>query len=119
MRSMIGLLSVLGAVLLVQGCAEKLSQQNTGMQPQQMISQHDHPALTHYYAQQAQELMEKAKNWEFMAEFYEKHPEPDAKAVAQHAAHCREIVQSYRKAAEESEALGTEHRAMRPHGVIQ
>ncbi len=55
-----------------------------------------------------------------MAEFYEKHPEPDAKADAvQHAAHCRAIAQSYVKAADEADALAQEHRAMRPHGVVQ
>jgi len=42
--------------------------------PQQMISSHDHPRLANYYADQAQELREKAKQWEFTAEFYEKQP---------------------------------------------
>lgn len=85
-----------------------------------MISQHDHAGLANYYGQQAQELREKAKNWEFMAEFYEKHPEPEAKSgSSQHAAHCRTIGQNYRKAADEADALATEHRAMRPHGMIQ
>ena len=52
-----------------------------------MISSHDHPRLANYYAGQAQQLREKAKEWEFMAEFYEKNPEPDGKAnTAQHAA---------------------------------
>lgn len=88
--------------------------------PQQMISSHDHPRLANYYADQAQELREKAKQWEFTAEFYEKHPEPDTKAdTAQHAAHCRTIAQNYRKAADEADALATEHRAMRPHGMVQ
>jgi len=54
-----------------------------------------------------------------MAEFYEKHPEPNAKDPAQHAAHCRTIAQNYKKAADEAEVLAQEHRAMRPHGMIQ
>ena len=36
-----------------------------------------------------------------------------------HAAHCRGIAKSYRTAAEEADALVTEHRAMLPHGMIQ
>ena len=121
-RSMIWLmsvLSVLGLALLVQGCAGMSSQQSTGMPPQQMINSHDHPRLANYYGDQAQELREKAKQWEFTAEYYEKHPESDAKATAQHAAHCRAIAQNYQKAADEAEALAREHRAMRPHGMVQ
>lgn len=60
---------------------------------------------------------EKAKQWEFAAELYEKHPEPDA--TGQHAAHCRAIAQNYKKVADEADALAQEHRAMRPHGMIQ
>lgn len=97
---------------LLQGCA--------GASPEGMISQHDHPGLAARYAQEEQDLREKAKHWDFMAEFYEQHPEPEARAdAAQHAAHCRAIAQSYIKAAEEAEALAREHRTRRPHGVIQ
>ncbi len=91
-----------------------------GTSRQRMIGQNDHIGLANYCAQQAQELREKAKHWEFMAEFYEQHQEPAAKADAgQHAAHCKSIAQNYRKAADEAEALAREHQAMRPHGMIQ
>jgi hypothetical protein len=54
------------------------------------------------------------------AEFYEKHSEPHGKTEPkQHAAHCRTIAQNYMKAADEADALAQEHRAMRPHGMIQ
>lgn len=96
------------------------SQQTTAKLPQQMISSHDHPCLANYYADQAQELRKKAKQWEFAAELYEKHPEPDAKAdTAQHPAHCWTIAQNYRKAADEADVLAMEHREMRPHGMVQ
>jgi len=82
-------------------------------------SSHDHPRLANYYADQAQELREKAKLLEFTAEFYEKHPEPGTKAdTAQHAAHCRTIAQNYLKATDEADALAMEHRAIRPHGMV-
>ncbi len=72
------------------------------------------------YAQQAQELREKAKGWEMTAECYEKHSEPHGKTEPkQHAAHCRTIAQNYRKAADEADVLVMEHRAMRPRGVVQ
>ena len=120
MTRLVSVVPVLGLVLFVQGCAGMSDQQSTGMSPQQMISSHDHPRQANYYADQARELREKAKQWEFTAEFYEKHPEPDAKAdTAQHAAHCRAIAQSYSKAADEADALAKEHRAMRPHGMVQ
>jgi len=80
-----------------------------------LISPYDHPLLANYYADQAQELREKAKQWEFTAEFYEKHSELDTKAdTAQHAAHCRAIAQNCKKAADEADALAAEHRSMHP-----
>ncbi len=96
------------------------SQQSTWVPAHQMISSHDHPRLVNYYADHVQELREKAKQWEFATELYEKHPEPDARAdTAQHAPHCWTIAQNYRKAADEADALAQEHRAMRSHGEVQ
>lgn len=72
------------------------------------------------YAQQAQELREKAKGWEMTAECYEKHSEPHRKTEPkQHAAHCRAIAQNSLKAADEADVLAAEHRAMRPRGMGQ
>lgn len=108
-------LMVIGPLVGMSGCAEM-----AGTSPQRMIGQSDHVGLANYYAQQAQDLKEKAKHWEFMAEFYEQHPEPQLKDdAAKHAAHCRTIAQNYKKAADEAEVLAQEHRAMRPHGMIQ
>ncbi len=107
-------LMVLGLLVGMQGCAEM-----SGSSPQRMINANDHVGLANYYAQQAQELREKAKQWEFTAEYYDSHPGTGKTDSAQHAAHCRAIAQNYKKAAEEAEALATEHRALRPHGVIQ
>jgi hypothetical protein len=103
--------AALALALLSQGCAETSTQR--------LVDQHDHAGLAIQYTHEAQELQEKAKHWDFMADFYEKHPEPDSKDKAsQHATHCREIAQSYRKAASEAEALAAEHRAQRPHNVM-
>ena len=75
-----------------------------------MINKSDHKGLANYYAKQAQELTEKAKYWEHTAEFYEKHPDPKAKADSdQHAGHCRAIAKSYTEAADEAKALASEH----------
>ena len=109
---MVSILFALGLVLVLQGCAETSAQR--------MINANDHNGLATYYAQQAQELREKAKGWEMTAEFYEKHSDPHGKTEPkQHAAHCRAISQSYAKAADEADALAQEHRAMRPHGMMQ
>ncbi|TAJ10532.1 MAG: hypothetical protein EPO61_01600 [Nitrospirae bacterium] len=98
-------------ILVVQGCAEPSAKR--------LIDQHDHAGLTAHYTHEAQELREEAKHWDFMAEFYEKHPEPDSKeGASQHAAHCRQIAKSYRQAADEADALASEHRAQRPHNVL-
>ncbi len=108
-------LMVFGLLVGMSGCAEM-----AGTSPQRMINANDHNGLANYYTQQAQELREKAKHWEFTAEYYDKHPEPGTKTdSAQHAAHCRTIAQNYQKAADEAEALAREHRAMRPHGMMQ
>lgn len=105
-------LMVLGLVFALQGCAETSTQR--------MINANDHVGLANYYAQQAQELREKAKAWEMTAEFYEKHSEPHGKIEPkQHATHCRAIAQNYMKAADEADELAREHRAMRPPGMIQ
>jgi len=101
-----------GLVLTLQGCAETSTQR--------MINANDHVGLANYYAQQAQELREKAKGWEMTAEFYDKHSEPHGKTEPkQHAAHCRAIAQNHLKAADEADELAREHRAMRPHGMVQ
>jgi len=99
------------AGVVLQSCASD--------SPQRLVNQHDHTALASYYSQEAQQLQQKAKDWDFMAEFYEKHPDSSVKTdSSQHAAHCRSIAQNYRKAAEEATALASEHRAQRPHGMI-
>jgi len=86
-----------------------------GGTPQHLIEEADHAGLVSYYTQEAQTLRQKAQEWEFMAEFYEQHPASYAKAnPAQHAAHCRAITESYRKAAGEAEALAREHRERLP-----
>jgi len=105
------LLGTAAAGFLLQGCATD--------SPEQLISQHDHAALANYYLIEAKKLEQKAKDWDFMADFYEKHPDPsESMGAAEHAAHCRTIAQSYRKAAEEAAVLASEHRRQRPHGMI-
>ena len=106
------MLMAVGCVIALQACA--------GGPPREAIEQRDHPALVTYYKHQAEELREKAKRWDNLAESYEQHGDPHGKVEPkQHAAHCRAIAQNYRKAADEADALFTEHRAMLPHGMIQ
>jgi len=84
------------------------------------IEQRDHPALVTFYKHQAEEFRDKAKHWDGVAESYERHPDQAGKDdPKKHAAHCRAIAKSYRAAAEEADALVTEHRAMLPHGMLQ
>lgn len=104
-------LLVIGVLSGVPGCMEL-----SGSSLQRMISTNDHHGLANYYSQQAQELREKARQWEFMAEYYDVHSEGLSKAeAAQHSAHCRAIAESYKKAAGEADALAQKHRAMRTH----
>jgi len=108
-RSTIG---TVGLAVLLCGCAETSTQR--------MINANDHNGLANYYARQAQEFRDKAKEWAQTAEFYERHSEPHGKIEPKsHAAHCRAIAQSYVKAADEADELAREHRAMRPHGMVQ
>lgn len=101
-----------GLLLVLHGCAETSTQR--------MINADDHVGLAKYYAQEARELRGKAKGWERIAEFYEKHSEPHGKTEPkQHAAHCRAIAQSYVKAADEAEELAGKHGAMKPQEVVQ
>ncbi len=100
-----------GLALVLQGCAE--------ISVQRMIDANDHNGLANYYAQQAQELRGTATRWQMRAEWYEMHPAPHGKVKPQqHAAHCRAIADSYKKAADEAEALAREHDAWRSHGLI-
>ena len=99
--------------LAVQGCAM------IHTPPQDLVTKGDHAGLANYYKEQAQELREKAKVWDTLAESYERHRDPHGKLEPeQHAAHCRAVAASYRKAADEADALATEHRQQLPHGVI-
>ncbi|MDP3090953.1 MAG: hypothetical protein Q8N04_09760 [Nitrospira sp.] len=101
-RQLISLLWGLSLAIGLQGCA--------GPGALHLIPSSE-AGLASYYERQAQDLRQMAKDWEFMAEFYEKHPElaPRGEA-ARHVAHCRAIADSYRKAADEAEALGIAHR---------
>lgn len=109
---LVSMVFAVGLVLVLHGCAETSTQR--------MINANDHNGLANYYAQQAQEFREKAKQWEFTAEYYDKHSDPHGKTEPkQHAAHCRAIAQNNLKAADEADALAQVHRAMRPHGMIQ
>jgi len=88
--------------------------------PQDLVTKGDHAGLVNYYKEQAQELREKAKVWDTLAESYERHRDPHGKVEPQqHAAHCRAVASSYRKAADEAAALATAHRQEIPHGSIQ
>ncbi len=42
-----------------------------------------------------------------------------AKQASSASRYCRTIAQNYMKAADEADELAREHRAMRPHGVMQ
>ena len=88
--------------------------------PQDLVNRGDHAGLESFYKRQAQDLREQAKTWETLAESYERHRDPHGKLEpAQHAAHCRAIGESYRKAADEADALAREHRQQLPHGMVQ
>ena len=91
-----------------------------GSSPERVIEQRDHATLVTLYKQQAEEFRLRAKHWDDVAESYERHTEDAGKEDAlKHAKHCRVIAKELRKAAEEADALVTEHRAMMPHGMIQ
>ena len=88
--------------------------------PQDLVDRGDHAGLENYYKKQAQDLREQAKNWETLADSYERHRDPHGKLEpTQHAAHCRAIGQAYRKAADEADELAREHRQQLPHGMVQ
>lgn len=101
-RQLMSLLWGLGLAIGLQGCA--------GPTVLHLIPGSE-SGLAKYYARQAQDLRQLAKDWEFMAEFYEKHPELAPKGeAARHVAHCRAIAENYRKAADEAAALAISHR---------
>jgi hypothetical protein len=88
--------------------------------PEYMITKKDHVGLANYYKNQADELREKAKSWDMLADSYERHGDPHGKVEPKaHAAHCKSVANSYRQAAEEADALAREHRNQVPHGMMQ
>lgn len=88
--------------------------------PENMISKNDHVGLANYYKNQAEELREKAKSWDMLAESYERHGDPRGKVEPkEHADHCKSVANSYRQAAAEADALAREHRNQVPHGMMQ
>lgn len=101
--------------LVVQGCAKKIH-----IPPQNLIIREDHAGLVNYYNERAQEIREEAKVWDMLAETYERQAEIQGKlGPKQRAVHCRAAAASYRKAADEANALATEHGQKLPQGVIQ
>lgn len=98
--------------LAIQGCA--LIQPA----PQDLVNKDDHAGLAKFYKEQAQELREKAVVWDTLAESYERHRDPHGKLEPQqHAAHCRAVAASYRKAADEADALAAAHQQQVPQRV--
>ncbi|MDF0650833.1 MAG: hypothetical protein P0121_05100 [Nitrospira sp.] len=96
-------------VLVMQGC--------TTMGSTEGIHKGDHQKLAKDYADQAQEFREKAQFWENKAESYEHHPELyNSTNIAEQAAHCREVAQSYRKMADEAAALASTHENLTRRG---
>ena len=88
--------------------------------PENMVSKSDHAGLANYYKNQANELTEKAKSWDMLAESYERHGDPHGKVEPKdHAAHCKSVANAYRQAAGEADALAREHRNQIPHGMLQ
>jgi predicted Zn-dependent protease len=88
--------------------------------PENMVSKNDHAGLANYYKNQANELTEKAKSWDMLAESYERHGDPHGKVEPKdHAAHCKSVANAYRQAAGEADALAREHRNQIPHGMLQ
>ncbi len=99
--------------------AEKLAIEHREASAQRLVERKDHAGLANYYAQQAQGYRQKAKDWDAWAEFYEQHPRQyDKGEAAEHAAHSRAIAQSYRKAADEVDAMAAEHRRQLPQGAV-
>jgi hypothetical protein len=100
--------------LAFQGCALLQSP------PEDLVAKGDHAGLANFYQEQAQELREKAKTWDALAESYKRHSEPHGKVEPQqHAAHCGAVAVSYRKAADEADALATAHRQEISQGAIK
>lgn len=88
-----------------------------GTGPEPGIAKGDHQALAMYYAEQAQDFKAKARFWDNTAESYEHHPELyKASDIADQAAHCRQVARNYRKMADETAALASEHLSLTRKG---
>jgi hypothetical protein len=109
----LAIIALLSSVCLAfQGCA--LIQPA----PQDLVIKGDHAGLANFYQEQAQELREKAKTWDALAESYKRHSDPHGKLEPQqHAEHCSAVAASFRKAADEADALATAHRQQLSEGV--
>ena len=111
-------LLILAVVLVFAGAS--MGCETIGPAPGNMISKNDHVGLANYYKNQADELKEKAKSWDMLADSYERHGDPHGKVEPKdHAAHCKSVANSYRQAAAEADALAREHRNQVPHGMMQ
>lgn len=111
----LAIVALLSCICLVsQGCAR------IQPPPQDLVTKGDHAGLANYYQEQAQELREKAKKMDALAESYERHGYRYSKLeVEQDAAYCRAVAASNRKAADEADALAVSHRRQLPQGATQ
>lgn len=98
---------VVGAVMvaMLTGCASIVSGP-----PSQLLKQHNHSGLAAWYTQEARHLRAQAEEMRQMAKDYERRmTKPKQRSVL--VQHCRNLVETYAKAAEEADALATLHEA--------
>ncbi len=95
------ILSCLLATTVLLGCASG--------PPKELLERQDHAGLAAWYEKEAAHLRSRAEAMRVMGQRYEKlsyRPQPKVDMVA----HCRQLVESFTKAAEQAEALAKIHR---------
>ena len=80
--------------------------------PQDLVVKNDHAGLETWYVKEAAHLRKRTKDMIAMAEEYQKIPSRPGSGPAKNmlGQHCRDLVASYAKAADEADAMARAHR---------
>lgn len=108
---------LVAALMMVGVVACTVPSDTDSAPPQDLVAKNDHAGLETWYAKEAAHLRKRAKDMIAMAEEYQKIPSRPGSGPAKNmlGQHCRDLVASYAKAADEAEAMAHAHRDIKDH----
>lgn len=108
---------LVAALMMVGVVACTVPSDSDSAPPQDLVAKNDHAGLERWYAKEAAHLRKRTKDMIAMADEYQKIPSRPGSGPAKNMLdqHCRDLVASYSKAADEAGEMARAHREMTSH----